>query len=97
MANQLTISVPPFDTGCILNQGRIVSGVIRTGAVTYDVGFGEYGRWIYVGTTGTLSYIKYDGTTETLPNLAAGVWHPIYAIQINSASTIAAAQLRWGS
>ena len=79
---------------------RALVGPVQTGAVTYDVDFGTgvFGRWIYVGTSGDLSYVKYDGNTETLPNLAAGIWHPIPAIKINtSGTTIAANQLRWGS
>jgi hypothetical protein len=80
------------------NQVRSLAGPIKTGAVTYDVAFGEFARWIYVGTSGDLSYVKWDGTTETLPNLAAGIWHPIPATKINNSGTsIAANQLRWGS
>ncbi len=98
MSNAPYIDTDVFDPKCILNQGRVVSGIIRTGAVTYDVNYGEYARWIYVGTTGNLSYVKYDGSTETLPNLAAGVWHPIFSLKINTSGTnIAANQLRWGS
>lgn len=81
-------------------QVRALCGPIRTGAVTYDTAYttNENARWIYVGTTGNLSYVKWDGTTETLPNLAAGVWHPIPSLKINSSgTTIAANQLRWGS
>jgi hypothetical protein len=81
-------------------QVRALSGPIKTGAITYDTAYtgNEYARWIYVGTTGDLSYVKWDGTTETLPNLAAGVWHPISSSMINtSGTTIAANQLRWGS
>jgi hypothetical protein len=80
------------------NPQRPLGGVVRSGAVTYDTEYGEYARWIYVGTTGNLSYMKWDGTTETLPSLAAGVWHPVCSMQINSSgTTIAAAALRWGS
>lgn len=80
------------------NPVRSFAGVVRSGAVTYDTQYGEFARWIYVGTTGNLGYTKWDGTTETLPNLAAGVWHPIASISITtSGTTIAANQLRWGS
>jgi len=81
-------------------QIRALCGPIRTGDVVYDTEYttSENARWIYVGTTGNLSYVKWDGTTETLPNLAAGVWHPIPSLKINSSgTTIAANQLRWGS
>jgi hypothetical protein len=68
--------------------------------VVYDTPYGnpEFARWIYVGATGDLSYVKWDGTTETLPGLSAGFWHPIHSVMINSSgSTIASADLRWGS
>lgn len=99
--------VPPLDPNLYTAQVRTLGGPARTGTVTYDTGFTnsttpagvwEYARWIYVGTTGNLTYVKWDSTTELLPNLAAGIWHPIYAVQINSVGTsIAASQLRWGS
>ena len=99
--------VPPLDPNLYTAQVRVLSGPVRTGSVTYNTGFTnsstppgvlEFSRWIYVGTTGDLSYTKWDGTTETLPNLAAGIWHPIYAVNILSVgSTILEPQLRWGS
>ena len=93
-----TITLSPLDPNLFTGPARLVGGVARTGTVTYDTWYGEFARWIYVGTTGTLAYTKWDGTTESLPNLAAGVWHPIYSIQVNSSgTTIAANQLRWGS
>jgi len=81
-------------------QTRSVGSIYETGAVTYDAYFGEnvLSRFIYVGTSGNLSYVKENGATETLPNLVAGVWHPIAAQKINSSGTsIAADQLRWGN
>lgn len=100
-------NVSPLDPNIYTAQVRVMAGPVRTGTVTYDTGFTnsltpagvlEFARWIYVGTTGTLAYTKWDGTTESLPNLAAGIWHPIYAVNILSAGTnIAANQLRWGS
>jgi hypothetical protein len=101
------IFIPPLDPNLYTSQVRTLGGPARTGTVTYNAGFTnsstppgvfDLSRWIYVGTTGDLAYTKWDGTTELLPNLAAGIWHPIYAKNILSAgSTIAAAQLRWGS
>jgi hypothetical protein len=100
-------NIPPLDPNLYTAQVRTLSGPARTGSVTYDLGFSnsttpagvrEFARWIYVGTTGNLSYVKWDGTTETLPSLAAGIWHPIFCVAINSVgSTVAANQLRWGS
>lgn len=96
MAQQV-VDIPPLDPYIFTGPVRELAGIARTGTVTYNVRY-EFARWIYVGTAGALSYVKWDGTTETLPNIAAGVWHPIHSIQINSAGTsIAAAQLRWGS
>jgi hypothetical protein len=71
-----------------------MSGVARTVTPTSDIGYGangtvEYMRWLYVGVTGHVSYVKWDGTSQTLNNLSAGVWHPIYSMQINSAGTTA--------
>lgn len=101
------VFIPPLDPNLYTAQVRTLSGPARTGTVTYDTGFTnsstppgvfEFARWIYIGTTGDLSYTKWDGTTETLPNLAAGIWHPIFAKNILTAgTTIAAAQIRWGS
>lgn len=45
---------------------------------------------IYVGSTGNLTYIPYgQSTAVTLYSVAAGVWHPIAASQIVSATTTA--------
>ena len=101
------VIIPPLDPNLYTSQVRALAGPARTGTVTYDTGFTnsttpagvlEYARWIYVGTTGNLSYVKWDGTTELLPNLAAGLWHPIHCKMVTTVNTtIAAAQLRWGS
>jgi hypothetical protein len=95
-----TIDIPRLDPYNFTGPVRELAGIVRTGAVTFDVAYGypEFARWIYVGTAGNLSFVKWDGTTETLPNIVAGFWHPIHSIMINSSgTTIAAAQLRWGS
>lgn len=101
------VNVPPLDPNLYTAQVRMLSGPARTGTVTYNTGFTnsttpagvfEFARWLYVGTTGDLAYTKWDGTTETLPNIAAGIWHPIYAINVlTTGTTVAANQLRWGS
>lgn len=100
-------NIPPLDPNSYTAQVRTLGGPARTGTVTYDIGFTnsltpagvwEFARWIYVGVTGNLAYTKWDGTTELLPNLAAGIWHPIYATNIlTTNTTIAESQLRWGS
>lgn len=99
--------IPPLDPNLYTAQVRTLGGPARTGSIAYDTGFTnantppgvlEFCRWIYVGVTGNLAYTKWDGTTDILPNLAAGIWHPIYAVNILTAgSTIAANMLRWGS
>lgn len=84
---------------------RTLACPVLTGPVVYDRYLMETGkfkpmnsRWVYVGESGNLSYVKYDGTTETLPNLVSGVWHPIAAIKVNSSgTTITEDMLRWGN
>lgn len=100
MAVQL-VEVPPLDPNAYTGPTRIMAGVARTGDVTLDVLYGpngsvEFARWIYVGTAGNISYVKWDGTTQVLNGLSAGVWHPIYSIKINTASTTALG-IVWGS
>lgn len=100
MAVQL-IDIPALDPFGYTGPTRVMSGVARTGDVTLDTYYGsngsvEFARWLYVGTTGDVSYTKWDGTNQTLTGLAAGVWHPIYSIRVNTASTTAA-NLVWGS
>ncbi len=101
------VFIPPLDPNLYTAQVRTLGGPARTGTVTFDVGFTnsttppgvfEFSRWIYVGATGNLAYTKWDGTTELLPGITAGIWHPIYAKNILTAgTTILAAQIRWGS
>lgn len=100
MAVQL-ITIPPLDPYGYTGPVRVMSGVARTGTVTLDTLYGtnggvEFARWLYVGTTGNVSFRKWDGTDQTLVGVAAGVWHPIYSIRINTAGTTAA-NLVWGS
>lgn len=96
MALQCYLNIPPLDPNNFTAQVRNLGGVGRTGAPTLNVPYGEFARWIYVGTSGDLSYVKWDGTTEVLPNLVAGVWHPILSVMINSTGTTAL-DIRWGS
>jgi len=100
MAVQL-ITVPALDPNAYTGPTRVMSGVARTGSVTLDTYYGangsvEFARWLYVGVTGNVSYTKWDGTNQTLVGLAAGVWHPIFSIRVNTASTTATS-LVWGS
>ena len=100
MAVQL-VNVPPLDPNAYTGPTRVMSGVARTGTVVADTLYGpngsiEYARWLYVGVTGNVSYTKWDGTTQALVGLAAGVWHPIFSIQVNSSGTTATSVV-WGS
>jgi hypothetical protein len=82
-------NIPPLDGGTFTGPTRTMSGVARTLEPVLDTPYGEKMRWIYVGVTGNLSYVKWDGTTETLVGLAAGVFHPVYSLMINSSGTTA--------
>lgn len=100
MAVQLQ-NIPPLDPNGFTGPVRVMSGVARTGTVSLDTYYGannsvEYARWLYVGVTGNVSYTKWDGTDQTLVGLAAGVWHPIYSIKVNTTSTTAT-NMVWGS
>lgn len=100
MAVQL-VDVQALDPHAYTGPTRVMAGVARTGSVTLDTYYGsngtvEFARWIYVGTTGNLSYVKWDGTTQVLNGLAAGVWHPIFSIKVNTSGTTAT-NLVWGS
>lgn len=100
MAVQLC-HIQPLDPNAYTGPTRVMSGVARTGNVPLDTYYGpngtvEFARWLYVGVQGAVSYTKWDGTEQTLSGLAAGVWHPIFSIRVNSAGTDAT-NLVWGS
>lgn len=83
------LNIPPLDPNLKTGPTRIMSGVARTLNPTVDVQYGEFMTWLYVGVTGDVSYVKWDGTTQVLVGLAGNVWHPIYSIMINSSGTTA--------
>jgi hypothetical protein len=98
---QLVINTPPLDPNLYTGPYRLLSGPVRTGDVTADLDYGlngqvEFASWLYVGAAGNISYVKWDGTTQVLNNVSAGIWHNIYSIRINSVGT-AATGLVWGS
>ena len=100
MAVQL-VNIPALDPNTYTGPTRVMAGVARTGSATLDTYYGtgnsvEFARWLYVGVTGNLSYTKWDGTEQVLIGLAAGVWHPIYSVKVNSDSTTATS-IVWGS
>ena len=96
-----TIVIPQMEpAGGFPNPYRTWNGIINAGPVTYDTNYGEgiYAKYLYVGTTGNVTITKIDGTNYTLPNMAAGIWHPVWSIGIaSSGTTVAAAQLFWGN
>ncbi len=89
MAILTILNVPPLDPNLKTGPTRIMSGVVRTLNPVLDTQYGEFMTWLYVGVTGNVSYVKWDGTTQVLTGLAAGVWHPIYSVMINSSGTTA--------
>lgn len=97
------LQLPNFDPSkAIYEESRSLCGPLNTGTVTLNQLFGGspgaplYGRWLWVGVSGDVNYVKWDGTAQVLPNAVAGVWHPILAIQINSALTTASGFV-WGN
>lgn len=96
-----TVQIPPLDPYLYTGQFRLATGPARTGNVILGTAYGangqtEFASWLWVGTTGNISYVKWDGTTQVLPNAIAGMWHRIYSITINSSGTTATG-LVWGS
>lgn len=96
-----TVTIPPLDPNGYTGPVRVMSGVARTADVVLDVPYGtngvlDYARWLYVGVTGNVSYVKWDGTTQVLVGLVAGIWHPILSIEVNSVGTTAT-NIVWGS
>lgn len=90
------LNVSPIDPYLKTGPSRIMSGPVRMRTVTLDTAYGEFATWLYIGVAGNVNLTEWDGTTITLTGLAAGVWHPIYSTQINSAGTTASA-IAWGS
>lgn len=81
--------IPPLDPNLFTGPSRIQSGVARMMTPTADVAYGEFMSRLYVGTSGDVSIVKWDGTTQVLTNLAAGYFHDINSIMINSSGTTA--------
>lgn len=84
----------------ISSPARPLGGVALTGTVTpsdtLDYGDAIYARWLYVGVTGNVSFVRWDGVTQVLANLAAGVFHPICSKRVNSTGTTAT-NMVWGN
>lgn len=100
MAVQL-FDCKPLDPNLYTGPFRLMSGPVRSGNVTLDTYYGtngqlEYSSWLWVGATGNISYVKWDGTTQVLNAAQAGRWHNIFSIKINTSGTTATG-LVWGS
>ncbi len=81
--------IPPLDGFTFTGPTRTMAGVARFLTPVLDTQYGEKMRWLYVGVSGNVSFAAWDGTTVTLVGLAAGVFHPIYSLMINSSGTTA--------
>lgn len=84
-----SISIPPLDPYNFTGPVRELAGIVRTLDPVLDTPYDEFMRWLYVGASGNVSYVKWDGTTQVLVGLISGVWHPIASIAINSSGTTA--------
>ena len=91
-----TLNVMPIDPNLKTGPSRIMSGPVRIRNVVLDTAYGEFATWLYVGIGGNISITEWDGTVITIPGLVAGVWHPIYSIQVNSSLTTAT-NILWAS
>ena len=96
MSGVQTTVIPPIDPYIKTGPTRMMSGPVRIRNVVLDTPYGEYATWLYVGTTGNVEITEWDGTVILIPGLAAGVWHPIYSLQVSSALTTAA-NILWAS
>lgn len=92
----VTLDVRPLDPNMKTGPTRIMSGPVRIREVVLDAPYNEFATWLYVGVQGDVTIVEWDGTVITIPGLAAGIWHPIFSIQINTAGTTATGLL-WAS
>lgn len=90
-----TVPVSPLDPYLATGPSRYGDGVLLTANVVLDAPYGFASR-LYVGTAGNVSYVRWDGVTQVLNNLQAGVWHKMNSLMVNSAGTTAA-NIVWGS
>lgn len=95
------ITLNNLDVGSLATSpARPLAGVLNTGTITpsdtADYGTNIYARWLFVGVSGDVTYVKWDGTTQLLKNVVAGVWHPICSIRVNNTGTTAT-DMVWGN
>lgn len=92
-----TVDIKSLDPNLNTGPSRLIAnGPVRMRSVVADTAYGEFASYLYVGTAGNVSIVQWDGTTIVLNNLAAGIWHRIGSMMINSVGT-AATDIVWGS
>ena len=96
-----TVQVPGFDPNLITGPTRALAGPVNFDVITTNTPYGatgvpQYATWLYVGTTGNVSVVRWDGTTVVIPTMAAGVWHRICTKMVNTTGTTAS-NLLWGN
>ncbi len=100
MTLPLPLPVAGYDGEQSLQGLRAVEGILDSGTVTPSdtIMYGNTirARWLYVGNTGDITLIKWDGTLQLYKNVAAGVAHPFHSIGVMSTGTTAT-NMVWGS
>jgi hypothetical protein len=93
MALPANIPTPPVASSVAdlnLNACLVGSEVVSGTGTFLPTRNGGYGRALYVGVAGTVQLtMASSSTTDTLTNLAAGVWHPlaVTSVVISSGTT----------
>jgi len=95
-----THDIPAFDPFLYTGPTRQIRGMARMGTVTLDTPYGtsgnsEFATRLNVATSGFVSVVKWDGTTQII-YLTAGFVHEVCTLQVNSAGTTATG-IVWGS
>lgn len=86
----------PLDPNLMTGPFRLDGSAFRMGAVVLGTAYGEFAKKLYVGTTGNVSLVCWDGTTVVLNSMVAGVWHDVCSVMVNSSGTTAS-NLVWAS
>lgn len=72
-------------------HGRLNMPITNAFAITTSdaADLAQETRGIYVGTAGNIKVTTSNGDTVTLPNLAAGIWHPLSVKKVFATGTTA--------
>jgi hypothetical protein len=84
-----TLIVPPLDPNMLTGAARLAGAYARISPVVLDTLYGEYATGLYVALAGNVSIVKWDGTTQVLTGLAAGIVHRICSLAVNTTGTTA--------